>query len=181
MKQKSERSFYKGLPILALNWRQPYLNLMALGKIETRTWPTNFRGYVLMCGSKKAYSNHDVLCISGNYQFGRIMNCDPVQVNGKALFLAELVNCRPMAPADDDECYVQYKEPWTEIKERNQTYYDGLIDNVGMTIKTNVLVKKKLWCHEYKNVTAIEPIDFSADQGWRFVPPNILSMITPLQ
>ena len=51
-------------PIKALSWKQPYASLMLKGKIETRSWPTNYRGLVLICASKAPYSIKE---IKGNY------------------------------------------------------------------------------------------------------------------
>jgi len=62
--------------------RQPWANLIASGKktIETRTWRTRYRGTLAIASSKKPaiYPAGFVVCV------------------------AELVDCRPMTPADAD-------------------------------------------------------------------------------
>lgn len=49
--------------IRALWWREPYASLMLQGKVETRTWNTNYRGLVLICASIKPYDDADILRI----------------------------------------------------------------------------------------------------------------------
>jgi hypothetical protein len=41
--------------LMALSWKQPYAELMLHGKIETRTWQTKYRGWVMVCASKQPY------------------------------------------------------------------------------------------------------------------------------
>lgn len=160
MKTKYPRSFYRGEPILALNWKQPYGSLMLYGKIETRTWPTKFRGYVLICTSKKPYDNFDILKISGNKQFGRIEETfNHYGPLGSVIAIGKLVDCRPMVLADEPRTFVEYKEPWEVVNKKGE------------------IVVKRLWCHVYEDVVEINPIDFSAGQGWSFVSPEILAQL----
>jgi len=72
------------MKIKALSIRQPWADLVACGQktIETRTWATKYRGWLLICASKdKDYSDR----------------------TGCALALARLVECRPMIEADEEE------------------------------------------------------------------------------
>lgn len=177
MKTKHPRSFIGDVPILALNWKQPYLDLMFHGKIETRTWPTKYRGFVLMCASKKAYDDASVLSISGSYNYGEVNRLVQKNRLAQAIAIGRLIDCRLMRPEDEEKTFVKYRDPWTELVQKNVTYYDGLTDPKGITIKTGVLVKRALWCHVYENVRPINPVDFSAGQGWSFVPPDILALI----
>lgn len=101
----------------ALSWKQPYADLMLYGKIETRRRYTNVRGVVLICATKKPYSLIDELNISGKEQFDRITDrfkmgktsplLSPL-LNGNAIAVGELVDCRPMNPEDEDKCFVMY-------------------------------------------------------------------------
>jgi len=65
----------------ALSVKQPWANLIANGEktIETRLWPTSYRGPLLIVSSKTP-------------------NIHPA---GYALAIAELVDCRPMTGADE--------------------------------------------------------------------------------
>ena len=65
----------------ALSVMQPWANLIAAGKktIETRTWPTNYRGEILVVSSKKP----------------------KIEPAGCAVALARLVECRPMTKNDE--------------------------------------------------------------------------------
>jgi hypothetical protein len=65
----------------AISIKQPWANLIASGKktIETRLWPTEYRGPLLIVSSKAP-------------------NIAPA---GYALAIAELVECRPMTKSDE--------------------------------------------------------------------------------
>lgn len=141
--------------IRALSWKQPYAELMFHGKIETRTWNTNYRGLVLICASKKSYHRDEVIAISGSEQLKRIEAVlgkmysyrDTRHHTGVAIGIGELVDCRPMAKEDSDLCFVEYCRP--EI--------DGLP------------ICKPLYCHIYQNVRRITPIPWTGSQGWKTV------------
>lgn len=139
-------------PLKALSWRQPYGDLMFADKIETRSWPTKYRGWVLICASQKAYPIDLVIDISGVYQFNRIIdfvddhkndtihlkNIDTsismLGISGHALGIGRLVDCRKMLPGDEDKCYVEYHP--------------------------------HLWCHIYEDCKRILPFDFKGGQKW---------------
>lgn len=166
MKIKNERSFYNGLPILGLNWKQPYGTLMVTSnKIETRTWKTNYRGYVLMCASKNQYTSDKIEDISGLYHSTRLfydLNCKSFTAKdflGNAFAIGKLVDCRPMIKSDENLTFVQYKEPWEHHT------------------KSGDIIIKRLWCHIYEDIKFINPLNWSAGQGWSFVPSEVLSKI----
>lgn len=92
----------------ALTWKQPYANLMLHGKIETRTWNTNYRGRVLICAGLTPYSDRELLQLSGVMQMKRIDERIHVQKTGAAIAVGLLVDCRPMLPTDQDACFVKY-------------------------------------------------------------------------
>ena len=71
------------MKIKALSLKQPWASLIASGKktLETRTWPTNYRGDLLICSSKKPKGQGPT---------------------GVALCLVEVVDCRPMFPEDEE-------------------------------------------------------------------------------
>ena len=66
----------------ALSVREPWISLIAEGNktIETRTWNTNYRGPLLLVGSKNP---------SGPYA-------------GKAACVVEVVDCHPMLESDNE-------------------------------------------------------------------------------
>jgi hypothetical protein len=75
--------------IKALSVKQPWANLLASGKktIETRLWPTNYRGPLLIVSSKTP----------------------KIHPAGYALAIAELVDCRPMTKSDESAaCCARY-------------------------------------------------------------------------
>lgn len=145
--------------VRALSWKEPYASLMLFGKIETRVWPTPYRGLVLICTSAAGYSPEQFEKISGRKQVSRI--AERVSIEdfeksplGHAIAIAELVDCRQMTPLDEDACFVQYREPWVEwitnpITEKQRR------------------VEKRLWCHVYANVRRIEPFAWKGAQRWK--------------
>lgn len=164
----------------ALSWRQPYLDLMGHGKIETRTWNTNYRGWVLMCGSQKEYLQSNIVDISGIGMIPKIVDLIdidyPFPVNGKALFIGKLVDSRLMTAADSDQCFVEYKAPWTEQVQRKRFWTNEISGRIVHGFKT-VTVDKKLWCHVYEDVQKIKPMPWKGSQGWRIVDGPIKDQI----
>lgn len=65
----------------ALSVKQPWANMIAAGEktIETRKWPTPYRGEILIVSSKMP----------------------KIDLAGYALAIAELVDCRPMTQEDE--------------------------------------------------------------------------------
>ena len=73
----------------ALSLKEPWLTLIAGGMktIETRTWPTNHRGALLLCGSKVP---------KGPFA-------------GKACCVINVTGCRPMTWDDETAAIVKYR------------------------------------------------------------------------
>ncbi|MFA5403311.1 MAG: hypothetical protein WC358_00080 [Ignavibacteria bacterium] len=97
--------------IMALSWKEPYGTLMLHGKIETRSWKTNYRGLVLICASKKSYNIDSVFDISNNIDI--INRVVPVYdkyplTEGKAIAIGKLIECRPMKEEDEKKAFVKY-------------------------------------------------------------------------
>lgn len=140
----SNKTWTPDQPLRALSWKQPYAELMLHGKIETRTWQTKYRGWVLICASKQPYYTDQLRRISGGTQIwrmGDVLAPEPLNIEGKAFAIGRLVDCRPMQPDDENKCYVKY--------------YQGL------------------WCHVYEDVMPIEPLPWKGTQGWKEVPQDI--------
>jgi hypothetical protein len=153
----------KRIPIVrALSWKQPYADLMLTGKVETRKWKTSYRGWVLICASQKAYTQYQVLSISGNGQYDRVhksivdlysgkgmLHCNKDMQFGKAIAVGYLTSCRLMQSSQkqEDETFVSY---------------NGEGD---------------LYCHYYEQVRAIKPFDWKGSQGWRNVPISVVQKI----
>ena len=157
--------------IKALSWKAPYAQLMLRDKIETRTWPTKYRGWVLICCSKMEYSRDQLMEIAGLKLFGRIVFDNGNVLNnkfhlGQAIAIGKLVDCRPMTKADEDACFVKYKEPWTATK----TLVSG---NIKKT-------PKQLWCHIYEEVMPIDPFHFTGGQGWKNLTDKEIKSIKPV-
>ena len=98
--------------IRALSWKEPFASLMLLaGKVETRTWATSYRGDVLICASKTPYSKNQQLDLMGEEIRGFVQNAYLTPENyyrGYAIGVATLVDCRPMQPEDEAQCFVKY-------------------------------------------------------------------------
>lgn len=156
-------------PIMALSWKQPFADMMLHGKIETRLWPTKYRGLVLICASKESYYDNQVEAITGDGYLFKFMQFVKRSENwwqrrvdfekGKAIAIGRLVDCRPMTPADEKLCLVKYKKPWVETKCRGKH-------------KQFKMVERQLWCHVYSEVYPIRPFDWKGTQGWKKLTEN---------
>lgn len=152
----SAGSFTVDQKLLALSWKQPYAELMLHGKIETRTWKTKYRGWVMICASKMGYNFNQVHGIAGDKQLVRITevlgrNNDHYLNNyrsGIAIAIGRLIDCRPMQKQDEAKCFVEY-------------YPD-------------------LFCHVYDSVQPIEPIIWKGSQGWKEVTEDVKRSIVLL-
>lgn len=160
-------------PIKGLNWKQPFASLMLCGKIETRRWTTSYRGLVLIIASKQEYTDVQMESISGIRQTMRAIECLSNAEHlhnkrledtlGKAIAVGRLVDCRPMTQADEDKCFVRYYAPWSE----------GVKDKYGYS----KIVQRRLYCHIYEDVRAIEPFDIKGAQKWKSLLPSEISKI----
>lgn len=101
----------------ALTWKEPYASLMFHGKIETRKWNTNYRGLVLICCGRKRFSPSEVQKLTGNDP--QILSSiaetltKPTphmvsKVEGYAIGVGKLVDCRTMRPDDEEKAFVNY-------------------------------------------------------------------------
>jgi hypothetical protein len=145
--------------VLALSWKQPFASAMLVGKVETRSWNTNYRGLVLICSSKKVYSNDEVTKISGIplrdemyvelsnfYKHSNYRNHSNYEYHGGiALAVARLVDCRPMKIEDEEKTFVKFNP--------------------------------NLYCHFYEDVKQIEPFYWKGCQGWKEVSNDVKSSI----
>ncbi len=82
----------------AISLKQPFANWVAEGKktIETRTWPTKYRGPLLIVSSKSP----------------------KIEPAGFAVAIATVVDCRPMTEQDEPAaCCKIYPKAWAWILE----------------------------------------------------------------
>lgn len=108
----------------AISIKEPWASMIAYGykTIETRNWNTNYRGEILICSSKI-----------------------PVTENsGKALAIANIVDCRFMLPGDEQAA----KVPVHPFR------YSWVLENIR-PLKRPLDVKGKLRIFEV-NLTEIE-------------------------
>lgn len=140
--------------IRALSWKEPFAQLMLHGKIETRTWSTNYRGWVLICASQQRYNRDQVKRIL-DYDVNLIHRIDAFlsgkeyHNEGRAIAIGYLHDCRKMEVSDEQWAFVKY-------------FPD-------------------LWCHFYKEVRAIEPFPFKGAQRWKKLDPETLMKIKLLK
>jgi hypothetical protein len=138
-----EDNYFLDVEVRALSIKQPYATLMLppVCKVETRTWYTKWRGWVLICASQQHTTQWQQIETSGRAQLERMDIAltgieDEVRIRcGQAIGIGQLVDCRPMTPADEDACYVQWKEG--------------------------------LWCHVFRDVHAITPFGHSGHLGYK--------------
>lgn len=132
--------------LLALSWKQPFASAMLCGKIETRTWNANVRGWVMICTSKKAYGEDIEHKLCGTDLYLKMMlalknEADTLDMDGYGIAIGRLVGSRKMKPEDAEKCFVRYRED--------------------------------LFCHVYEDVVKIKPIPWRGTQGWKEVKEDI--------
>jgi hypothetical protein len=140
-------------PLRALSWKQPFASAMLVGKVETRSWNTNYRGLVLICASQKGYQLNQLLDISYMELMDKMFNkISPKFLpphfesqNGVALAVAKLVDCRPMKIEDEDQTFVKFNS--------------------------------NLYCHFYDDVRLIKPFSWKGCQGWKVLSEEQKSSI----
>lgn len=141
--------------IRALSWKQPFASLMLHGKVETRTWPTQYRGLVLICASAQPYGWRVVESMCGTKQFLRIrlllqtIGIDLSVTYGKAIAVGRLVDCWKMNPEDENKAFVGYQS--------------------------------HLYCHVYGDVKPIKPFAWKGAQKWKKVDQETIDKIEYLK
>lgn len=112
---------YKPTTMKSFFWKQPYGSLMLHGKIETRVWHTKQRGEILICTSLNPYDGESIENISGVFFieiFKALQGDNTWNLNGYAIAVGNLVDSKPMVPADDRKAYVTYhRDLWCHIYE----------------------------------------------------------------
>lgn len=106
-----------------LSLKDPFAWLIAeeLKTIETRTWGTKYRGEVLICTSKKSYSEKDYALFCRNFDFYQefIWRASHIRSRpGMAVAVATIINCRNMLEVDEPAAFCQYNR---------EDYDDGVI------------------------------------------------------
>lgn len=143
-------------PVRLITLNEPFASLMAFhNKQETRNRDTKVRGLVCIHAAKQAYKLRQILNISGNEQFKRIMErvADARICRGKIIAIGYLTGTKCMGDHPNDKeliekkCFVQY-DP-------------------------------KLWIWEFEDVTPIHPISFRGSQGWTILTPEQKGLIHP--
>jgi hypothetical protein len=142
---------YGNVEVRALSWKQPFASLMLNGKIETRVWPTKYRGWVLICASQLAYTGKELSKISGTKQMLRISNAlvDHHSPAGQAIAIGKLSEIRFMTKEDEDVTFVKYQES----------------------------TDKPLICHIYTDVQTIVPFEWKGVQNWKVLTDEVKAQI----
>lgn len=125
----------------AISIHQPYAALLLHGKIMTRTWSTKYRGPVLICATMKSLKLDEILAVSGERHYWRIidkiiaiMDKQEFPALGHAIAIGELVDCHLMYRHLEDACFRE--------------------------------LDTQLYCHVYANVRAITPIPVKGQQRY---------------
>lgn len=138
----TEDNYFLDVEVRALTIRQPYASLMLPphAKVETRSWQTHYRGWVLICAAKAITTPWVMAEISGDHQASRIIDAVPIDKDslhkraGMAIGIGQLVDCRPMTDDDADAAFVQYKPGY--------------------------------WCHVFRDVKPIHPFPYTGQLGY---------------
>ena len=139
--------------VLALSWKQPFASAMLVGKVETRSWNTNYRGLVLICSSQKGYNRNQLIDISGVELIEKIYTKVPFSLLyprfqfacSAAIGIARLVDCRQMTIEDEEQTFVKFNP--------------------------------NLYCHFYEDVRKIQPFFWKGCQGWKELSDDVKASI----
>jgi hypothetical protein len=143
--------------IRGLSWKQPMAELMKHGKVETRSWATNYRGLVLICSSAIPFSDRELIALCGNEQYARILQLlGPKWFNsvkrGSAIAVGRLSSCYSLFLQPDRKDFEEQKKA-----AEDQTF-----------IKYN----PELFTHHYTDVTPIQPFPWRGQLGWKTLTPE---------
>lgn len=150
-------------PIRALSWKQPFASLMLHGKVETRSWDTKYRGWVLICASAAPYSVGKMEEIAGrrNASINETLSLEPKElIRGHAIAIGYLYSSQPME---------NFLMP-------ESMYRKSLIEKACF-----VQYNPELFCHSYSEVQAIEPFEWKGSQGWKTIDNQTKAKIKLLQ
>lgn len=148
---------YTEAEVRALSIKQPFASMMLNGKrYETREWPTNYRGYVLLVASKAPYTLYDLSKFSKMTTIDKmrgILSVDKFNELplGVTVAIGRIVDCREMVKADEAEAFVQAPDQWDQK-----------------------------WVHEYADVTPVQAIPWKGVQKWRTLNGAEKLLIKPL-
>ena len=128
--------------VRALSIKQPYASLILppTCKIETRSWSTPYRGWVLICAGQSIVVPWMQVQISGEHQARRISEMIAIDKDslhkdaGRAIGIGQLVDCRLMTKEDEDACFCQFKPGY--------------------------------WCHIFRDVMPISPFNYKGQLGY---------------
>ena len=105
--------------IRSLSIKQPFASLMFVGKVETRSFSTNYRGLVMIAASQQSFK-HDHLCGMMGADAVRNLRGLPMP-NGLAIGIGRLVDCRPLQEGDPH--FIQWHRVWA-------SHYAWIFDDV---------------------------------------------------
>lgn len=155
----SQKPSIQNSNIRGLAWWQPFGTLMLHGKIETRHWPTRYRGLILICTTKKAWKDQpakfrDLIttfkqheeAIDQKLQLESLQDYPTFHLNGFAIAVGTLADCR-------------------KVKLNDNTYFAHT---------------PGLYAHVYKNIKRIEPFPIVCNQGLFTLTPKMKSKIKVL-
>lgn len=136
----------KGLAI-----KQPYTDLVLYhNKVETRTWDTKYRGWVLFTSPATQYTWEGVKSLSSNQLKSIIKKVNWFNdfEKGVALGVGRLIECRLIEEQDEEICYVNFTEGlYCHI-------YEEVIPIVPFKIKS----KLGLFTLQQEDINKIEPL-----------------------
>ena len=139
----------------ALTWKYPYGPMMVKGKLETRSWPTNYRGLVLICIAKKAYTPEEIEAMSYDYQIDQMDEFlaenlyNHSDILGMAIAVGTLADCVKLSHKHETDTYIRHREGY--------------------------------YAHIYENIRPIKPLAWKGGQGWKNVPQGIIDSIEYLE
>lgn len=154
----------------AISLWQPWASLIASGakKIETRSWPTYYRGPLLIHAAKRknkteftALGQHPGFCAALNTEWPWGYDAIEKLPFGALIAVVDLVNCLPVEKISSDILDADIRREGSK-----DIYYERLLGNYESGRYGWILA----------NPRPITPIDYKGEQGLFNVPDEIIKV-----
>jgi len=99
-------------PIKAISLWEPWATLVAMNQkqYETRSWPWNYRGEILICASKAGIKKSLLSSLLKEKAFRTVLGENPELNFGKAVAIATITGCIPTYDMKFDDTNTKYEK-----------------------------------------------------------------------
>lgn len=152
----NDNGYFLDYDVRALTIRQPFATLMLppACKVETRTWNTTYRGWVLICAGQIRYKPWRLVQLCGEEQLQRMDSYldgrdDEIKSSmGMAIGIGKLVDILPMTREHEDSCFLKCQPQtfchiFSEVQPIHQFPWTGSLGYTALHDDTKNKIKIK--------------------------------------